>query len=216
MYFVIAGCGRVGARLASVLAEGGHDVVVIDRSRDAFVNLGSAFDGVTLVGNAIDADVLREAGIADADGFAAVTSNDNVNIMCVQIARELFHVPRVVARAYDPQRQGVYQDFGIDTVCATELGALQLRTMLLSRGLTHRTGLGNGEVVEVELSVHEEQAGRSIMDLEQPGKMRISAVIHCGNAMVPDESYRTAPGDLLLAAVRADSLAAVRTLFGVE
>jgi len=215
MYFIIAGCGRVGARLASVMAEDGHDVVVIDRQRDAFSNLGSAFDGVTLQGNAIDADVLREAGIADADGFAAVTSNDNVNIMCSQIARELFHVPRVVARSFDPFRQPVYSEFGIDTVCATELGALQLRAMLLSQGLTFRSGLGGGEVVEVELTVHEPQAGRSVAELEQPGKLRVSALIHCGAAQVPDETYRTAPGDVLVAAVRADSLNAVRALFGI-
>lgn len=216
MYFVIAGSGRVGAQLSSALAADGHDVVVVDSSREAFRNLGPVFDGVTLVGNAIDEDVLREAGIEDADGFAAVTSNDNVNLMAAQIARELFGVTRVVARVNEPSRQSIFADFGLETVCATELGAAQLKTMLLSAGVSQRAALGAGEVIEVQIVVSETHSDRTLAEMELPGKFRIAAVLVGGVASIPTEFYRSVPGDVLVGAVRVDALDTVRHMFGIE
>lgn len=216
MYFIVAGCGRVGAHLASTLAADGHDVVVIDTKRESFGQLGTHFDGVTLVGNAIDEDVLREAGISGADGFAAVTSNDSVNLMATQIARELFKVHRVVARAFEPKREVVYHDLGIETVCATELGARQLRSLLLAQDVTPRATLGAGEVIEVEFGTNESRAGLTLAELEQAGQFRVYAILAGGVATIPDATYRTAAGDRLMAAVRLDALPSVRHKFSAE
>lgn len=121
MNFVILGCGRVGARLAVMLDQMGHNVSIIDQNRDAFKRLPENFGGTEIIGLGIDEDVLKSAGIEQADVFAAVTNGDNTNIMASQIAKELFRVPRVIARIYDPIREDTYHALGLETLCPTTL-----------------------------------------------------------------------------------------------
>ena len=130
MKLVIVGCGRVGAMAAVALSKAGHQVTVIDINRRAFDRLGPDFNGEMVLGNGIDEDVLREAGIETADGFASLTNGDNRNIMAAQIAREIFKVPRVITRIYDPMRQDVYTELGLNTVCPTLSGARKIHAML--------------------------------------------------------------------------------------
>jgi trk system potassium uptake protein TrkA len=120
---VILGCGRVGAALATKLDKAGHTVSIIDTSSDAFQRLDTAFRGDKVVGNGIDEEILKRAGIEKADAFAAVTNGDNRNIMASQIAKEIFHVKKVVCRIYDPIRQATYNMLGLDTICPTTIGA---------------------------------------------------------------------------------------------
>jgi trk system potassium uptake protein TrkA len=119
MRVVIVGCGRVGARIASILDHNGHEVAVIDVDSHAFRRLGSTFGGETIIGTGIDEDVLRNAGIERAHAFVAVTDGDNRNIMAAQVARLIFRVPEVIARIYDPIREDTYRRLGLTTVCPT-------------------------------------------------------------------------------------------------
>jgi len=130
MKLVIVGCGRVGAMAAVALSRAGHQVTVIDSNRRAFDRLGSDFKGEMVFGNGIDEDVLRRAGIESADGFASLTNGDNRNIMAAQIALEIFKVPRVITRIYDPIREDVYRELGLNTVCPTLSGARKIHAML--------------------------------------------------------------------------------------
>src|SRR5262245_41525548 len=101
MKVVVMGCGRVGARVSSILDHNGHDVSVIDVDSRAFRRLSADFGGNTIIGTGIDEDVLRSAGIEEASAFVAVTNGDNRNIMAAQVARLIFNVPEVVVRIYD-------------------------------------------------------------------------------------------------------------------
>lgn len=130
MLVLILGCGRVGARLANTLDAEGHDVRIIDANAEAFRRLAPEFRGMTIVGQGIDDDVLRKAGIESADVFAAVTNDDNTNIMASQIAKVIHDVPRVITRIYDPSREETYNTLGLETVCPTELGAQLIDQML--------------------------------------------------------------------------------------
>ena len=123
MYIIVMGCGRVGARLANLLVDAGHEVTVLDTNSAAFARLGPDFRGTTLLGNGIDVDVLRRAGIERADAFAAVTQGDNRNIMASQIAKHMFHVPRVVTRIYDPIRSDTFAALGLEAISPTIIGA---------------------------------------------------------------------------------------------
>lgn len=131
MYFIIAGCMTIGASLAQILSEENHDVVVIDSDPKNLEALGSGFNGVTITGMPIDEDVLRNAGIGQADALAAVTRDDNMNIMIAQVAQNLFHVPRVITRLYSPEREQVFREMGMTTVCPTSLAVNKIRDMLL-------------------------------------------------------------------------------------
>jgi trk system potassium uptake protein TrkA len=119
MKVVVMGCGRVGARIASILDHNGHAVTVIDTDSRAFRRLPADFNGDTIIGTGIDEDVLRSAGIEQATAFIAVTNGDNRNIMAAQVARLVFEVPEVVCRIYDPVREDTYRRLGLTTVCPT-------------------------------------------------------------------------------------------------
>lgn len=131
MYVIIAGCRKVGSNLALELSQENHDVVVIDSDPSHFEALGSGFNGVTVTGLPIDEDVLRGAGVEQADALAAVTDDDNMNIMVSQVARELFHVPRVITRVYDPQRETIMGKMGLTTICPTTLAVAKIKGQLL-------------------------------------------------------------------------------------
>ncbi|MFT4036752.1 MAG: TrkA family potassium uptake protein [Thermomicrobiales bacterium] len=135
MKAVIMGCGRVGARVASLLDHTGNDVTVIDIDSRAFRRLPATFDGDTIIGTGIDEDVLRRAGIEDADAFIAVSNGDNRNIMAAQVARLIFEVPEVVCRIYDPVREDTYRRLGLTTVCpTTTISAMILDSVMRASG----------------------------------------------------------------------------------
>ena len=131
MKVAILGCGRVGARLANTLDDEGHRVSIIDRNPDAFRRfLNPHFHGQVVVGVGIDEDILRRAGLEDADVFVAATDLDNVNAMASQIAQHIFRVPKVIARLYDPFREELYETLGLTTVCPTRVSAEAIRKKL--------------------------------------------------------------------------------------
>ncbi len=116
--------------VARVLVADGHQVTVVDINRNSFSRLGPDFPGEMVLGNGIDEDVLRKAGIEQAEGFASLTNGDNRNIMAAQIAREIFHVPRVITRIYDPIRENVYRELGLNTTSPTLTGVREIHRML--------------------------------------------------------------------------------------
>ena len=131
MKVVILGCGRLGAHLARRLDREGNEVAVIDRNAEAFSRLGSEFRGRMVFGTGIDEDILRRAGIENADAFIAVTNGDNTNAMASEIAKLVFSVPRVVARLYDPVREGTFHAFGLmETVCPTIMGSDKIHELV--------------------------------------------------------------------------------------
>ncbi|MDF2520377.1 MAG: TrkA-N domain protein [Clostridia bacterium] len=133
-YIVIIGCGRLGASLANTLSEQDGNVLVIDNDKDSFRKLSPSFGGLTLTGDATDADVLQEAQIEKATVVISVTNNDNTNIMIAQMAKELFKKERVIARLYDPELECVCQEFGIDTICPAVLSIKRISNLLDSAG----------------------------------------------------------------------------------
>lgn len=206
MHIVLIGCGRVGANLATSLAADGHNVVIVDKDPTTFANLGSAFNGMTVTGMGIDIEVLRKAGIEQADAFAAVTSLDNVNIMSSQIAKQIFNVPKVIARINDPRKRDAYAEFEVETICPTDLGASRLRLMLDVQGLQILHSLGAGEVVLGRLTVTSALSEQRIGDLERVGKLRVCVVERAEGAAVPVPDMHLHPGDRLLVAVRRDAM----------
>lgn len=139
MKVVIMGCGRVGARVAILLDHGGHKVSVVDVDSRAFRRLPSDFRGETIIGTGIDEDVLRLAGVEEANAFVAVTNGDNRNIMASQVARHVFGVSEVICRIYDPVREDTYRRLGLTTVCPTTTIAAQVLEHVLASSDESRT-----------------------------------------------------------------------------
>lgn len=146
MKIVILGCGRVGSMLALALEDEGHQVSIIDKKKDAFRRLPARFKGQMVFGIGIDEDVLKKAGIEDADAFIALTQGDNSNVMASQVVQERFHVPKVLSRVYDPIRAEVFRELGIHTVPTARLLCGLFGDMLTDRP-TRTVGEYLGEAV---------------------------------------------------------------------
>lgn len=132
MKVLIVGCGRVGGMLAGRLDEEGHEVTIIDENPAQFgKNLPQSFNGTTVLGNGIDLDVLRGAGIQGVDAFVTVTQGDNRNLMGAQIAKEIFGVRRVLSKVNDPIRAQTYRSRGIETWSRTTILGELVHDMLL-------------------------------------------------------------------------------------
>jgi len=132
MKVVIMGSGRVGARLAGLLEAEGHQLTILDIDSYGFRRLPPNFKGTALIGNGLDQEVLRKAGIEEADVFVVVTQGDNRNVMAAQIAKHIFNVPRVICRIYDPLRRDIYETLGIEAISPTTVFAQLLKEKLES------------------------------------------------------------------------------------
>ncbi|MBS5151101.1 MAG: TrkA family potassium uptake protein [Butyricicoccus pullicaecorum] len=129
-YVIIVGCGRLGASLANTLSDNNGNVLIMDTDSASFRRLSSHFGGLSMSGDGMDLNDLKAAQIDKASAVIAVTNHDNTNIMVAQLARDLFHVNKVIARLYDPERESVYQELGIETICPAVLSAKEVDKFL--------------------------------------------------------------------------------------
>jgi trk system potassium uptake protein TrkA len=203
---VVVGCGRVGSGLAMGLAEQGHAVAIIDRSRRAFRRLRPDWGGTTVLGSGFDRDDLERAGAVGADALAAVTSGDNTNILTARIARETYDIPRVVARIYDPRRAQVYQRLGIPTVATVTWTIDQVRRRLLPETAAADWTDPSGRLALVERNLPGGWAGRSLADLEVPGRVSVVAVTRAGVPRLATPDLIGQEGDVLHLAVEGDAV----------
>jgi len=173
---IVVGCGRVGSQLANMLSDNGNNVCCIDKSPDAFVNLGQNFNGSSIQGVGFDEDVLVRAGVETCDVLAAVTQLDRVNIMCAEVASRLFDVPHVIARLYDPDHERAYMQLGIDYVCGTSLVAEDVFSKIVVGHGSHVAAFGDFEILRFSLDLPgEERSSIRVADIERDHAVRIIA-----------------------------------------
>src|SRR5436190_157635 len=191
------GCGRVGSTIAHSLEAAGQSVAVVDQDAGSFRRLGPDFRGRQVTGVGFDRDTLIEAGIEQADAFAAVSSGDNSNIISARVARETFGVENVVARIYDPRRAEVYQRLGIPTVATVRWTADQMLRRLLPEGPAPLWRDPTGEVVLAEVQIDPKWVGAKISALEDAAQTRVSFLNRMGEALVPAADTVIQDGDVV-------------------
>jgi len=209
VHIVIMGCGRVGSTLALSLEARGHTVAVVDHSGDAFRRLGADFSGLTVTGEGYDRQVLVAAGIERADGFAAVSSGDNSNILSARVARETFGVQRVVARIYDQKRAEVYERLGIPTVATVRWTADRMLRHFVHEGSDEMWRDPTSTVSIVEVPVHRDWVGRPIRALEEACGARTAYLMRFGIGTLPTNSTLIQDGDQVFMLVTDDIVGSV-------
>ncbi|WBQ02252.1 potassium channel family protein [Kribbella sp. CA-293567] len=214
MHVVIMGCGRVGSTLARTLEKRGHTVAVIDQSADSFRRLSANFSGRTVTGMGFDRDVLTEAGIEEAEAFAAVSNGDNSNILAARVARENFGVGNVVARIYDPGRAEVYQRLGIPTVGTVKWTVDQMIRRLLPSGSEPEWRDPSGTVRLAEVHVHSGWVGRLALDIERATGARVAFLTRLGEGLIPKADTVIQEGDLVHVVMLEREAAAVESQLG--
>jgi trk system potassium uptake protein TrkA len=207
MRYLIVGCGRVGSTLAKLLAAEQHDVIVVDENPAAFKRLGNRFGGQVEVGTGIDYDVLKRAGAEKAEGFVAVTDGDNRNVMAALIAQRMFHIPKIVARIYDPPRGALYRELGIETFSPTTIGAQLIRDLLADKPYQSTPAFDFGKLTSLVATVGPDIAGKHVKDVEVDGKIRITAIRRVGGVLIASALQRLEQGDEINAVVAPEALA---------
>ena len=203
------GCGRVGSGLAKDLEAAGHTVAVIDQNREAFRRLGADFNGRTVAGVGFDRDTLLEAGIEQADAFAAVSNGDNSNILAARVARETYGVANVVARIYDPARAEIYQRLGIPTVATVLWTTDQIMRRLAPEGSRSEWRDASGTVALCEVHVHSDWYGNPAHLIETSTPARVAFITRLGEGLIPNEHTVLQEGDLVHVLVTESDLALV-------
>lgn len=215
MFIIILGCGRQGARLALLLEQENHNVTIIDNNMQAFKRLEN-FKGNRFLGNGIDIDTLRLAGVERADAFAAVTNGDNTNLMAAQVAQKIFNVPKVVCRVYDPRRAGIYYDLGLQTVCSTTVGARMVRNLITTPTVLRAYQLGDGNIIAVEVKVGKEASEKKISDINSPGEIAVSAIVREGISKVAKPDDIIHENDQLFVTIAEHRIQRLKDLCGVK
>ena len=217
MKIIVVGCGRMGSGLARALDRANHDVAVIDRDESAFEALGSNFGGLTVKGVGFDRNTLIKAGVERSDGLAAFTSSDDANTVTARIAREMFRVPTVVARLYDPDKADVYRRLGIQTIGSITWGIKRALEMFSYSKFDVVESLGSGGGVEIlRVGATASLVGHKLSELNIPGEIKVVALERGGKAAVAPDELTIESGDQLYVAAYASSVAQLRALMGIE
>ena len=203
MYVLIAGGGKIGANLARSLLRVGHEVTLVEQRRDRFERLEDEFEHVVIHGDATEIFVLERAGIArPPDVVAALTGDDEDNLIICQLAREKYGVPKVIARVNDPRNQAHFDLLGISpTVSATRGLMALIEHEVPEHDLVHLLELRkeNLEIVEVLIDESAPAAGKRVEMLELPEGSRLISVMRNGRSEIAVGSTELQPGDQVLA-----------------
>ncbi len=216
MKIIVVGCGRNGSGLAAALSKSGHSVTVIDSDAAAFEQLGKDFHGRTVEGVGFDRDILQKAGIDRTDALAAFTTSDESNAVIARMAREIYRVPKVVARLYDRRKAEIYKRLGIQTLSSTTWGIKRAADLLSYSPLDSVFSFGNGDVEMVRIEVPSMIAGRRVQDLTVPGDIHVVAIERGNRTILPAAGTVFQRGDLLYIAVTIGAGGQLKKLLGLN
>ena len=216
MKVIIMGCGRIGSQVSELMAAQGHDVTVIDHDSNAIARLGLNFKGRVIQGLGFDRNVLMNAGIEQADAFVSASSSDNANIVAARIARNIFRVPRVVARLYDPHRAERYQRLGLTTISSTNWAAERIHQVLSHTDLDVLYTFGRSEVALVVVEAPPQIIGKNVAQLSVPGEIEVVAITRQDQAFLPVHGTEFKEGDLIHLSVLSSAMDRLEEMLGLE
>jgi trk system potassium uptake protein TrkA len=216
MKAIVMGCGRLGEQVCRLLAEGGNEVSVIDYNPEALARLEPEVNVQKVKGIGFDRDILIEAGIREADAFVATSASDNANIVAARIARNIFYVPKVLARLYNPRRAEIYRRLGLITISSTGWAAERIRELLLHSELDSVMAFGKGDVAVINIEAPPHLYSRAVKHISIPGEIVVVAITRQGQAFIPALGSEIEKGDTLHLAVLATSMDRLEALLGLS
>jgi trk system potassium uptake protein TrkA len=216
MKIIIMGCGRVGSQVSQLLVRQGHEITVIDHDANALVRLGAEFKGKVVRGLGFDKNVLLEAGIETAEGFVAASSSDNANIVAARIARNIFHVPRVVARLYDPVRAEIYQRLGLTTISSTVWEAERIVEVVTHADLDVLHVFMDGGTTMVRVETPARLNGHRVAQMNIPGEVSVTAITRDNHTFIPVSGTEFREGDIIYLTVIPSAMLRLEELLGIE
>ncbi len=216
MKAIIIGCGRLGSAIALELYRKGNEVTVIDKDPDSFALLGSEFNGNTIVGIGFDKEVMEEAGIQFQDAVICTTDSDEVNVLAGKIAKDIFMVPLVVARLYDPRKAKIFESLGIKTISTTGYGvdrAIELLSYDKMDSVSLLGAKGDTEFVRIHATANVE--GAMAKELSKEGEYALIAIVRGKTSFLPSPEEIIRTDDILYFAVDIAKKPKLKVLLGI-
>lgn len=214
MKTIIVGCGRMGSGLALKLQSQGVEVTVIDTNPEAFELLGPMFTGKKIVGIGFDQEILNQAKISQVDGIVACTNNDETNALIARIAQNIFRVPKVIARLYDPHKAEIYHSLGIQTISTTMWGIWRASEILNYNTLDTLISVGDGNVDILRIEVPALMHGHMVNELTMVSETQVLAIKRGLHTFIPTLGTTLETNDILYIAVLAMSKTHLKNLLG--
>ncbi|MFL5754941.1 MAG: potassium channel family protein [Chloroflexota bacterium] len=213
MFVLVVGGGKVGFYLTKELIEAGHEVVLLEKDPARATQIADEIGSVVIPHDGCEGKYLGEAGANRADIVAAVTGDDEDNLVICQMAKHHFDVPRTIARVNNPKNEELFRHLGVDEIISpTRMILGSIEQDIPVHDLLHLAGLGGGEleIIEAHLGEDSPAVNRTPSDLSIPDGCALYAVIREG-AQVPLRSDTVLrAGDKVIAIGRNDCEAALR------
>ncbi|MGD9797092.1 MAG: TrkA family potassium uptake protein [Acidimicrobiia bacterium] len=220
MRVVVVGAGNVGTNMASDLARNGHDVLLLEKEREVVARVSAEpwLEGVEVrAADACELGALAAAKLETADVVAAVTGDDEDNLVVSLLAKQEFAVPRVVARVNHPKNDWLFNEtWGVDVSVSTP----QLLTALVEEAVTVGTLVrllqfegGRARLEEVRLANASPAVGMNLSQLPLPRSCSVVAIIRDEHVIVPRGDTTLEAGDEVLVLVTADDDAELQAAF---
>lgn len=215
MNAIIVGCGKLGSGLALNLIKKGYSVTVIDDNAATFELLGKNFPGRTMVGVGFDKAVLEKAGVQSADALIACCKSDVTNALIGRISRNIYRVPRVISRIYDPRKAEIYHTLGIQTISATTWGIRRVSEMLSYNELDTVTTLGDDNVELVRIDVPALLIGKTVNELTALGEIQVVAISRDYKTFLPTLGSVFQKNDVVYIAVMVSAVKRLKSILGL-
>ena len=216
MKVIIVGCGKLGSGLARSLSQKGHHVTVIDSNPEAFSMLGKDFTGKTITGVGFDKDILEKAQVRYSDAVVACSKSDETNALIGRLARNVYKVPRVISRLYDPRKAELYQTLGIQTISATSWGISRTMELLSYNQLDSVMTIGNGQAEMVRIEVPILLVGKTAGELEVVGEIQVVALSRENKTFLPTMSTTLQKRDVIYLSVMHTSISRLKSMLGLD
>lgn len=216
MKVIIVGCGKLGSGLAQSLIKKGHSITVIDNSPEAFDLLGKDFKGKTILGIGFDRGVLEKAQINLADAIIACSKSDETNALIGRIARNIYKVPRVISRLYDPRRAEIYRSLGIQTISTTTWGIERATEMLSYSQFDNVLSIGDNNIEIIRIETPALLEGRTVNELTVIGEIQVVAINRKNKTFMPTSGTVLQKDDVIYVSVLATSINRFKALLGID
>ena len=207
MFVLVVGGGKVGYYLTKELLEAGHEVVLMEKDRARASQIADEIGSIVVANDGCDGKYLGEAGCSRADIVAAVTGDDEDNLVICQMAKHHFDVPRTIARVNNPKNEELFRHLGVDEIISpTRMILGSIEQDIPVHELLHLAALGGDEleIIEAHLQDGAPAVGRTIGELTVPDGCSLFAVVRDGIATPLRSDTVLAAGDKVIAIGRAD------------
>ena len=185
MKIIVVGLGRMGTGLSLNLAKKGHQVIVIDKDFEALDSLGKNFNGEKVEGSGFDKDTLNKAKIDRVDALVACTDSDEINAVIARMAKNIYRVPKVIARLYDPKKADIYRRLGIQTISTTSWGIERATEIITFNHLDSVYEMGIGMFNLVRIEIPSLLVGHMVNEITVLGEIQVVSINRAGKTFIP-------------------------------